>query len=168
MDDYLRATQILSTSKTNLEFDIQGLEHTAIVLSCIIDNARNNVKIFSRSLSGSIANQPIFTKSLNKYIESKKELTIVLEHMQKDETKISSILKRIKGLSNHPSYNIKLKTADDLFIKKVKKLFKDNHLYYFTVSDSAAYMIEINKDKHKAVCNFNDTFISSKLDSIFS
>ena len=78
MDDYLRATQILSTSKTNLEFDIQGLEHTAIVLSCIIDNARNNVKIFSRSLSGSIANQPIFTKSLNKYIESKKELTILL------------------------------------------------------------------------------------------
>ena len=104
--------------------------------------------------------------SFNKYIESRRELKIILERIP-DKVDQSHALKRVLELENNPNFNVYIKIADQGFIDLLKSRFQSGNPYHFTISDSRAFRVEIDAHKYKAICNFNNEKIASKLEQVF-
>ncbi len=167
MDNYKKAIEQLAKNSTNIEFDNEGKEHAAIVLSSMIKNAKKDVKLYSGQLNSEVANNALFLNAFNKFIEAKFTIQVILEEIPNNTDGQSKALKRVVDLANNPVYNVSYKIADKSFRDNLSKLFHENKPYHFAVSDSKAYRIETDPKNYKAICNFNDTKITKKLENVF-
>ena len=164
-ENYDHAVEYFAQNLIDSQFDNEGPEHAATVLTQMLKTS-DEIRIFSGIFNGDVTSKTFFMKELDKFINEKKELYLILENLP-EEAKQSKALKKVINYSKTGAYNVKYKIADTKFIKQLENSFTSNRALHFAIGDDRSFRVEIDSGNYKARCNFNDKAISGKLKNIF-
>jgi len=167
MDEYKKAVVEFADSKKDFQFTNKGEKHASIVVANLIKTTDKVLRIYSGEMSRNVANDSYLIKMLNIFLESGKELYLILDTMPNEE-EISESLKQIISSENNPLRKVKIKIDENnKFKEHVSKVFTDELSHHFMLSDDLSYRIEIDAEEYKAICNFNDKETVKVLQNIF-
>lgn len=164
-ENYDHAVEYFAQNSIDSQFDNEGPEHAATVLTQMLKHS-NEMRIFSGTFNSEVTNKTYFMKELDKFINEKKELYLILEQLPEKE-KQSSALKKVIEYSKTGAYNVQYKIANPKFIEKLENSFTSNRALHFAIGDDQSFRVETDFENYKARCNFNDKVISGKLKNIF-
>lgn len=158
--DYIRS---LASQDKNVVFFNSGPEQAAFVLSTMFEHAKNDVKIYAGNFAGNISSQKNYKEGLQKYLRTGGKLRILLQQDKIDPAaKEPDIFELLRFFS--------VIKPDQISIKKHSfRVTKGEGTpeMHFAVADDKMYRLEEDIEKFKAVCNFNDKEVVSKLSKLF-
>lgn len=166
MKDYNKAVSYLAANLVNSEFPNKGPQHAAIVLTNLLRSAKQEFRIFSGTFNGDVTRDRHFMKELDNFLLSGKKFYLFLEEIPGDD-EMSPALRKIIDYSKNPALNILYKKATPDFMDELKTRFISGNAYHFAIADDRGFRVETDKEEYKAICNFNDEDISSKLKNAF-
>ena len=158
--DYKKSVNDFAEKKVDFLFSNKGNDHAAIVVSAMFKNAENYIYMYSGSLNGDVTAESEFLSALRKFIDDGKTLKVLLERTPVIEN-CSEALKIVMEASG--SSNVIIKVIGE----EAKKEFKKKELRHFMIADGMSFRYEIDEEKYKAICNFNDIEMAKKLSDIF-
>lgn len=158
--DYKKSVNDFAEKKVDFLFSNKGNDHAAIVVSAMFKNAENYIYMYSGSLNGDVTAEPEFLHALKKFIDDGKTLKVLLETTPVVES-CSEALKIVMEASG--SSNVIIKVIEE----EVKKEFRKRQIKHFMIADGMSFRYEIDEEKYKAICNFNDIEMVQKLSNIF-
>ena len=140
-------------------------EHALIVLTELINMAKEELRIFAGSLTGKVGSDPEYIIALSEFIERGGKLFILLNDYQPNssEAKSSRLYRRlsyyqsldkpviIKSTNTRPS-----RTNDP-----------NNTPVHFTVADRKGYRLETDTNERSAQCSVHDPLLSSAIADFF-
>lgn len=171
--DYEKAVRNLAMNRDSLVFGNKGARHAAIVISTILDNSRDIVRIFANNMNGEISNLGGYYQSLTNFTTTGKRLLIVLDGLSDLGTppKVENFSQTLRFIYEESlrNNNIKLKFANEEFINTFTRISpKKDMLYHFTVGDESMVRLETDNKLHEApLCSFNNPRVARYLIDLF-
>jgi len=160
---YKNDIEFLASMEESFEYNNKGEGHAAIVLATMLNQTKEEFLMFSGELDKDVANQEIFLDALENYLKQNKIFKLLIEQMPKKPSRALILVKKYAKENS----NVEYKISDNKVIDTIKDIF-DGTLVHFSVSDKKSYRLETDRDKYKAVCNFNDKNIGIALQDVFN
>lgn len=160
---YSEAVQHMALTNMDNEFPYKGLDHSLSVYNRFIQHSKNNIplNIFNEDLNNEIFNNEEFLFYLEIHLKSK-PLNLLIRKIEGNESKaLALILKYSKEYKK-----VTVKQASDQMIEDIKSEFISNTAYNFIISGTG-FILEIEPENLRGLCNFKDKKISKKLSKFF-
>ncbi len=140
-------------------------EHALIVLTELINMAKEELRIFAGSLTGKVGSDPEYIIALSEFIERGGKLLILLNDYQPDssEAKSSRLYRR---LSYYQSLNkpVIIKSTNT---RPYRTNDPNNTPVHFTVADHKGYRLETDTNERSAQCSVDDPLLASAIADFF-
>ncbi|RLA82874.1 MAG: hypothetical protein DRG78_05985 [Epsilonproteobacteria bacterium] len=163
MEEYNTAVEFLAQNSINSEFLNKGSKHAAVVIGNMLKNSEQ-IRLFSGTLDDEVTGIENLKKELENFIKENKKIYLLLESIPKNP---SPALKLVMNYANTHPNNAKYKIIEQSFINNLKSNFKLGNALHFAVGDDKSFRVETDMKEYKAICNFNNRVIASKLKNIF-
>lgn len=133
-----------------------GRKHAAVLYSVLLDNTRNEIRIFCQSGASDVWHDPKFEESMTRFFERNPQAS--LKVLTPGEPALDSKWTIRKNV-----------TAFHLLESDKKKIYDHfrNNRCNFAVFDSKRYRYEYDRDDFKAYGSFNDPKIAREMVELF-
>lgn len=163
MDQYRGAIKALASRRENKVFLNSSEEHALIVLSEIINDTQNDLRIFAGNLCNSITEAPEYISAISRFIERDGVLKILLNNYNEECLKNSSFYKRLAYFEKQG----KPVTIKKTNIHPQRESDPSKKEVHFTVGDERAYRLETDIENRTAEGNFNSPDVAKVLATWF-
>jgi hypothetical protein len=162
---YEEAVKLLADTHSDKIFKNKGVESAEIVLTELLNHAKDEVLIFSGNFKGDVSNSEKYNNAIVNFINNTSGIIkVFVEHELKKE-KNFLVYQTLIDLGNNNKRVVIKKTNKD-FIEEVESFFSDK--YHFLVADKCMYRVETEIDTFKAIASFNSPDFSTKLSNLFN
>lgn len=161
LSSYKKYISDLANNNQDELFFNSGKEHAIVVLSTILNKAKNHVKIYAGNLNGGIANSPAYQDAMRQFLAREGKVTVLLEEYNPaNKPEIFQVFKLYKKLFPN---NVELKTHNQIITEGGKQY----NPIHFCVADGKMYRIERDVVNFAAQGNFNDSNVAGELEEVF-
>lgn len=166
-EEYCKLVDECVTNKSDATIANGKPEHARYLIKSLFDQASNQIKLYTGNLAieanngnGSIPvyGWDILIQSVIDFLSDKKGKLSIVVQKNLDSGKEHPLIKEIKSANLENQVDI--------------RTVSDNSDYnglnsHFLVADNSAYRLEIDEEKIRAIANFNDSKMSSRLNGVF-
>ncbi len=132
-----------------------GKDHAIVLYSVLLDNSRNDVRIFCQSGSSAVWRAPEFIEAMNRFL---KRDNTSLKVLTSEEPTLD------RTFRNQAKVEIRHISTDAL--RKIKDHFK-NSKCNFAIFDTDKYRYEYDFEHFKAYCSFNAPDVVKTMTDLF-
>jgi len=154
-------------------FSNEGIEHAEIVLSEMYEHANEFVYVYCGHLSEQLTSRPLFFNALTAYLAcGGKQLKVLIADKPNPEDMSPALIRILEKCKKNKSENSNDNSIECRLLKDTDGInshfqFNEKKSIHFSVADNRAFRLEIEPEKYRAFCSFNNVEISTKLSSIF-
>jgi len=156
---YKNAIDELANKQSSLSFNNSGPTHASIVISNIFKHTESIMRIYAKNMNGEISKIGDYLEQLQKFLESPKELRILIDELPYNKSKAFDLV------TNDSKSNISIKFASDELRKEIA--FWYNPGTHFITGDSKMFRLEYDSNGHQALCGFNNISQVKTLNRMF-
>lgn len=140
-------------------------DHALIVLTELINKAKEELLIFAGSLTGRVGSDPAYIIAISEFIERGGTLNILLNDFQRDsiEAKNSRLYRRL-SYYQYAGKPVVVKRTNSYPYRSEDPSQKPVH---FTIADRDGYRLETDIEERSAQCSVNDPNVAKALAGVF-
>lgn len=162
-EDYYKALKSFSKKKDGFTFNTIGIDKQSMVISRILDDCNDVVRIYCKSLDSGVMAESDANMSLRQLTYGDKKVFIIIADEPDPE---SYVYKRLIE-----AVNVKVMIdSDNVFANSGREHFVDNDNHYFITGDKRMFYmgVEPREDgRPNALCDFNHKKTTKTLTNIF-
>jgi len=160
LDLYSETIESYAKGSVDSEFFNSGDEHAMIVLSLLVQYAKESIHIYCGNLCSEVSNNQKYLNNLREFFKRGGNAKVALCEL--DTLKIDSqvVNKDIFKLFSEFSSQVSIKTTN-------KKVVENTKQVHFTIADDKAYRLETDIVCKKARGNFGSEKVVAVLECIF-
>lgn len=165
LSKYAEAVAELANSKRPNLMHNEGDSHALIIFTNIFNTAEDYVKIVARNLANEeVANNPLYIEALKSFLGRKNTtLSILLSEYDQHVTPKLPLFEMIKSTKAYRDGRVDIAYTGGRHFTS-----SDNNEIHFCVADDRIFRLETDVNARKAICNFKDEEIVSKLNESFT
>lgn len=163
--EYGEAVKLLADTQSERVFKNKGADSAVIVLTELLNHAKEEVLIFSGNIKGNVTNSEQYSQAIINYLNNTPGIIKVFVERELEGNNNYKVYQTLKDYSG-PDKRVLIKKANPEFIEEVESFFHNK--YHFLVADNCMYRVETEIDTFKAIVSFNSPAFSKKLSDLFN
>ena len=160
IDGYEAMVDKLAKENSQEFIDNSSMEHAAILIQKMIENAKKSIDIFSGAFNKNIYERVALINAAKKFISNGGKLMVIVQNNNFDPRSHKFFNAMIQDCASQvANEQIKLFSLPEKMSEKLNA--------HFLIKDNIGFRYEANKEKHEAIACFNDLEVAQSLINLF-